>query len=149
MAASTETPVGFVDAAVHHRVQQFYAEQMQLLDRGEAEPWARTFTEDGVFGTSVDPEPARGRAAIAAGAAEATARLAADGVVHRHWLGMLHLRPAADGGLHARSYALVIRTPKGGEPVVWRSCVCEDLLVPTDGGGWLVRERHVHRDDLS
>ena len=53
---------------LYNQIQLFYAEQMQLLDAGRAEEWARTFTDDGVFATNTGSEPVRGRAAIAAAA---------------------------------------------------------------------------------
>lgn len=140
-----ETPVSDTDRYV--RVQQFYARQMQLLDSGDAEGWALTFTEDGVFSANAHPEPVRGREAIAAGARRAAAELAAQGVVRRHWLGMLDVTDAGDA-LRVRSYALVVSTPRGGDPAPRFSTTCEDELVEADGG-WLVRTRQVRRDDLA
>ena len=51
-------------SALQAEVQQFYARQMHLLDSGEADAWAETFTEDGVFAANAHPEPARGRETI-------------------------------------------------------------------------------------
>jgi hypothetical protein len=147
MPAPTSTVVGAVEGDLYQQVQQFYAAQMQLLDRGEAAAWARTFTADGAFATSVEPTATRGHEALTESVRAATAELVTRGVVHRHWLGMLHVERDGDGGLRTRFYALVIRTPKGGTPVIWRSCVGEDRLVCHDGG-WLVRERRITRDDL-
>ncbi len=144
----TQVKMALPPGELYRQIQQFYARQMQLLDSGAAEEWAATFTPDGVFSANAHPEPAKGREAIAAGARTAVAQLAAEQVVHRHWLGMLDVRPQNDGTVSARSYALVIRIPRGGMPVLWRSCVCEDVLV-RDGAGWLVRERRVTRDDLA
>jgi hypothetical protein len=132
---------------LHVRVQRFYAEQMRLLDTGATGEWAETFTEDGTFSVPTFAEPVRGRAAIAAGAREASRARAAAGVVHRHWMGMLTVEPGEDGTVRARSYALVIETPLGKASSVHRSTVCEDLLTPC-GDTWQVRTRVVTRDDL-
>ncbi len=134
-------------SVLHSQINQFYAEQMQLLDKGDTDAWAATFTQDGVFAANGLPQPAHGRAAIAEGARRSVEQLAAAGVVHRHWLGMLNLRGEPDGTVHVRCYALVIQIPRGGEPTIFRSTVCTDVLVP-HGASWLVRERHVTRDDL-
>jgi 3-phenylpropionate/cinnamic acid dioxygenase small subunit len=129
------------------RVQQFYARQMQLLDRGAVQEWAATFTEDGVFAANAHPEPVRGRSAIAAAAQAATDQLARDRVVRRHWLGMLTVQPEPDGIVRARCYALVITTPRGGQAGLHVSTFCEDVLV-ADGDDLLVRDRRISRDDL-
>ncbi len=118
---------------------------MQLLDAGRTDAWAATFTEDGVFALPGRSTPTRGRAALAEGAARGHAERTAAGETHRHWHGMLDLSPREDGSVHVRCYALVFATPRGGEPRLHRTCVCEDVLVP-DGTGWLVRDRRVTRD---
>jgi hypothetical protein len=132
---------------LYARVQQFYADQMHLLDAGDTDRWADTFTEDGVFGGNGLPAPVRGRGPIATSAGHAARELADAGIARRHWLGMLSVRPAADGTVRARSYALVLEIPKGGEARVHRSTACDDVLVP-DGESWLVRDRYVTADHL-
>ncbi|MES4905962.1 MULTISPECIES: nuclear transport factor 2 family protein [unclassified Streptomyces] len=134
-------------AELYAEIQQFYAHQMRLLDDGEAEAWAETFAEDGVFAANAHPEPFSGRAAIAAGARQATDDFAARGVRRRHWLGMLSLEPKDENTVFVRSYAQVLETPRAGQPVLRASTTCADLLVRRDGR-WLVLDRRVHRDDL-
>jgi hypothetical protein len=142
MTAPVTDPV-----ALHTAVQQFYAHQMQAMDSGRVEEWAETFTPDGVFAANAFPEPTKGRPALAAVARHAFTEAETQGVVRRHWLGMLYVEPRDDGTVFARSYALVIITPKGGAPALSRSTVCEDVLVP-HSNSWLVQERAVTRDDL-
>ncbi|MFF3847834.1 nuclear transport factor 2 family protein [Streptomyces sp. NPDC002328] len=136
-------------AALYARVQQFYARQMQLLDLGEAERWARTFTEDATFAVPTLPEPARGRAALAAAARRTAAELAAAGQRHRHFIGMLDVRPRPDGAVDVRSYAIVYASQTGGASQVHRVCVCEDVLLHQDDGELRVSARTVTRDDLA
>ncbi|MEU4209214.1 nuclear transport factor 2 family protein [Streptomyces sp. NPDC026206] len=126
-------------------IEQFYARHMQLLDSGDAEGWARTFTEDGTFALPGRPGPSRGRAELAEGARRAFAGHTAAGETHRHWHGMLDISARDDGTVHVRCYALVVLTPRGGDPRLHRSCVCEDVLV-TVGSEWQVRTRCVTRD---
>lgn len=38
-------------------IQQFYALQLKILDRGDGAQWARTFTPDGVFQAADMPDP--------------------------------------------------------------------------------------------
>ncbi|MFD0395289.1 nuclear transport factor 2 family protein [Streptomyces nogalater] len=111
-AAATDPGFGHLYA----QVQQFYARQMQLLDSGAAEEWAATFTEDGTFARPSSPEPARGHAELAAGARAAAERLAAEGLSHRHVIGMTAVRREPDGSVFVRSYAQVFATRRGKLP---------------------------------
>ncbi|MEV1241799.1 nuclear transport factor 2 family protein [Nonomuraea sp. NPDC050022] len=127
-------------------IQQFYAAHMHLLDSGDTAGWAATFTEDGTF-EPPPPRPAvRGRDNLADASARAAAERARKGETHRHWHGMVSVRPAEDADcVRVTCYALIFVTPAGGESRLHQSCVCEDLLVRTDRG-WLVRHRRVTRD---
>jgi hypothetical protein len=137
---------GFVSAEVYTGVQQFYARQMGLLDDGRPDDWADTFTEDAVFqeASRLD-EPLRGREAIRASSRARKVRLEEAKIDFRHWLGMLEVTPEADGSLRARSYALAMRTQRGGPLEVFASVVCRDHLVPVDGS-WQVRVRDLRHD---
>ncbi|WUH98289.1 nuclear transport factor 2 family protein [Spirillospora sp. NBC_00431] len=130
---------------MYAEVQQFYGRHMQLLDAGDGEGWARTFTEDGVFAPP-SSVPVRGRAALAEGVRAAHARLVEAGEVHRHLLSMISVAERDDGVLSARSYAQIVATPRDGSPRLHLMCVCEDLLV-RENGELLIRERRVTRDD--
>ncbi|MBZ4319361.1 nuclear transport factor 2 family protein [Streptomyces huiliensis] len=141
----TTTAAGF--AALYQQVQQFYAEQMHLLDTGRAEEWAETFTEDGVFAANAHPEPAAGRSVIAAAARKAVDDYVARGIQRRHWLGMVSVTERGDGEVAASCYALVVETGRGGRPELRASTSCDDVLVRRDGR-WLVKDRQVRRDDL-
>jgi hypothetical protein len=136
-----------VPAGLYQDIQNFYAQQMQSLDEGATSQWAATFTDDGEFAAGGLPEPVRGRAAIEAGAREVAAGFEASGTRRRHWLGMLAVTPGPGDSVLARAYALVLEIPPGGDVVARRSTVCDDELVPADGG-WLVRRRRVTRDGL-
>src|SRR2546423_14033546 len=131
--------------ALYSELQQFYARQMQLLDDGEAELWAATFTEDGEFGQDIRPEPRVGRVLIGTRMRAAVERLRESGVTRRHWIGMLAVHPQADGTVHTRYYALVLETPRGGQAAVHLSTACDDVLV-RDGDRWLVRSRWITHD---
>ncbi|MEU7004672.1 nuclear transport factor 2 family protein [Nonomuraea sp. NPDC046570] len=147
MTMRTDTASGPSLEALYGEVQHFYARHMQLLDSGAAEEWARGFTEDGAFWAPTLPEPARGRAVLAGGVRKTAAELAEAGETHRHLISMLSVTPEEDGSLRVRSYAQVIATAKGGEPRLYRMCVCDDVLV-RDGGELLISERRVTRDDM-
>ncbi|WP_069814241.1 nuclear transport factor 2 family protein [Streptomyces sp. TP-A0874] len=148
---STETtgraalPGTYVPAELYSQVQQFYARQMGLIDDGRAEEWAATFTEDAVFEEPSRLDPLRGRDAIRVSCRARADRLEAENTDFRHWLGMLDVRPQDDGSLRTRAYALAMRIPRGGALDIFASVVCEDHLVPSDGG-WAVRHRHLQHD---
>ncbi|MET9497751.1 nuclear transport factor 2 family protein [Streptomyces sp. NPDC006552] len=143
-AARTEQESG----ALYATIQQFYAHQMQLFDAHDAERWAGTFTEDAVFVVPTLDEPVRGRAALAANVRRNREQQERGGEQLRHWIGMLDVRPQADGTLRTRAYALVYATPRGGESRVSRVCVMEDVLVRSRGK-WRTGSRLVTRDDLA
>ncbi|GAA1852138.1 hypothetical protein GCM10009836_35220 [Pseudonocardia ailaonensis] len=130
--------------ALHADISEFYARQMRLLDEGQADRWADTFTDDAVFGQDGKP-PREGREAIAAGLRGAVARQSASGITRRHWLGMLAADPQPDGDVLTRYYALVVETPAGGGASLHLSTDCTDRLVRL-GGGWKVAHRHVTHD---
>jgi 3-phenylpropionate/cinnamic acid dioxygenase small subunit len=129
------------------QVTDFYSRQMRLLDDGDAEAWAATFTEDGTFVASGHQSPTTGRADLIAAVRATHAQLAASGIVHRHWLGMITVDQGSDGTVRARSYALVIATKRGGDSVIHRCTTCDDVLVRT-GADFAVQSRSVTRDDL-
>lgn len=140
-----ESPV--VTGLLYAEVQHFYAHHMQLLDRGRDEEWAATFTEDGSFLAPSLPEPVRGRARLAAAVRRTAAQLAELGETHRHWHGMIDVTAGTGGELLVRCYAVIYAIPRGGEPRLHLTCVCEDVLVRGEGGELLVRDRRVTRDD--
>ncbi|MEU9241645.1 nuclear transport factor 2 family protein [Streptomyces sp. NPDC048385] len=135
-------------AALYAQVQQFYAHQMQLLDLGECERWAATFTGDATFEVPTLPEPVVGRPALAAATGRTAAQLAASGTRHRHFIGMFDVAEQPDGTVRVRSYAIVYASPIGGESQVHRVCVCDDVLVHV-AGELQVAARLVTRDDLA
>lgn len=132
---------------MHAQVSDFYSRQMRLLDDGEADAWAATFAENGTFIASGHQAPTTGRADLAAAVRAGQAELAAAGIVHRHWLGMITVDQGGDGTVLARCYALVIATQRGGDSVIHRSTTCDDVLL-RDGDGFVVESRSVTRDDL-
>ncbi|MFF3019876.1 nuclear transport factor 2 family protein [Streptomyces sp. NPDC057939] len=130
----------YASAELYARIQQFYADQMGLMDHGHAEEWAATFTEDAVFQGAVS-----GRAALADSARAHTRKLAEEKADFRHWIGMLDVRPEPDGSLRTRAYALTARTVRGEALQLTASVVCRDHLVLRDGR-WLVSHRSLRRD---
>ncbi|MBT2542099.1 nuclear transport factor 2 family protein [Streptomyces sp. ISL-44] len=134
--------------ALYAEVQQFYAHQMQLLDLGESQRWAETFTEDATFDVPTLPEPVRGRAGLVAATSRTAAQLAEAGQRHRHFIGMFDVSERPDGVVDVRSYAIVYASAIGGDSQVHRVCVCEDVLVRVEGA-LQVATRRVTRDDLA
>jgi len=146
MTPITAVPVT-AEAGLHAQVSDFYSRQMRLLDDGEAQAWAATFAENGTFIASGHQAPTTGRPDLAAAVRAGQAELAAAGIVHRHWLGMITVDQCGDGTVRARCYALVIATQRGGDSVIHRSTTCDDVLL-RDGDGFVVESRSVTRDDL-
>ncbi|MEV5336620.1 nuclear transport factor 2 family protein [Streptomyces werraensis] len=145
-----EGPLVTDGCVLYARVQQFYAEQVALLDEMRAEEFAATFTEDGVLSPSPAAPAARGRAAVAAALRAAHGRrFGSQPVRRRHRHDMLRVSVRPDGALHTRYCTLVTVTrPWDPVPVLGPSCAVEDLLVFRDGG-LFVQERRVVPDHLS
>lgn len=135
-------------AVLYAEVQRFYVQQMRILDTHDTERWADTFTEDAVIELPFLPGPVRARAGLARYVRGGAARQRRAGGRLDHWVGLLDVRPRADGVLHTRCSALVYVMPGGGTFRGLRVCVMEDVLV-RDGGAWRAAYRRVTRDDLA
>jgi hypothetical protein len=135
-----------VDAGLYQQIQHFYARHMQSVDAGDAVAWARGFTLDGVFDSNVLPAPVVGRAAIESATLAGEARRPA-GLVRRHVLSMLAVFPG-ETSVRTRSYVTVLETLPGQPTAMHCSTLLEDELVRGGDFGWMVRNRHIVRDDL-
>ncbi|MFE7314479.1 nuclear transport factor 2 family protein [Streptomyces sp. NPDC057555] len=135
-------------AHLYAHVQDFYARHMHLVDEGRVEEWGETFTPDATISNNANPRPAHGRDAIVAVIRRTHAELAARGIQHRHWMGMLAVEPLDDHTVRATSYALLLATTPGATPQIDRSTRCEDELVLVNGD-WQIRTRRVHHDGLA
>ncbi|WP_424185799.1 nuclear transport factor 2 family protein [Actinokineospora sp. G85] len=136
-------------ADLYSQVQTFYARQMALLDNGDGDAWADTYTEDAVFSETRMPAPLLGREAIRTSVRKSVARHEETQRVFRHWFGMLTVDPQDDGSLRTRCYALTLTTPHGGgTPTPLGHAVLEDHLVPGGPHGWLVHHRTITPDGV-
>ncbi|MFE1263890.1 nuclear transport factor 2 family protein [Streptomyces albogriseolus] len=135
-------------AALYAQAQRYYAHQMRILDAPDTESWAATFTEDAVLELPSLPGPVPAHAQLTHYAHARAARQRRAGGRLDHWVGMLDVRPQADGSLRTRCSALAYATPAGGGPRVLYVCVMEDVLVRTHGA-WCTAHRRVIRDDLA
>ncbi|MFD6295095.1 nuclear transport factor 2 family protein [Streptomyces sp. NPDC060235] len=155
MATAEHAPHREEFAALYAQVQQFYVQQMRILDAdadavadgGEAR-WAATFTEDAVVELPLLPAPLRARAGLTHYARAAAERRRRAGSRLHHWVGMLDVRPRPDGTLHTRCSALAHATPPGATSKVLYVCVMEDVLVRAHGT-WRTAHRRITRDDLA
>jgi EmrB/QacA subfamily drug resistance transporter len=134
--------------SLHLRVEDFYVRRLKALDRGDADAWSRTFTENGSFSTNVRVGATHGRAAIRDEVARAHAGLVQRSAHRRHWLGMLSVDERGDGTVHTSFYALVYEVAHGGVAALSASTTGESLLEQADDGRFLVREEKIRRDDL-
>ncbi|MFJ1749675.1 nuclear transport factor 2 family protein [Streptomyces sp. NPDC088116] len=138
---------GGTDPLLYTEVVQFYARQAHLLDSGEAERWADTFTEDGQFVQNARPEPWIGRDQIRARMRAGLDRIFGEGLQRRHWLGMVDVVASDDETVTTRYYAAIFSTVEDGTPQVYLSTAVDDVLVRTPGG-LKVRHRLVTHDNV-
>jgi SnoaL-like domain len=134
-----------VSAKLYAEIQNFYARHMALIDQGSVDAWVETFTEDATISNNTNPRPAHGREEIVSVIRRTQAALEAQGIQHRHWVGMMVLDQLDDATVQASSYAMIVATRKGGTPMVDRSTLCSDELVRVNGD-WQIRSRKVKHD---
>ncbi|MCG3039762.1 nuclear transport factor 2 family protein [Streptomyces fenghuangensis] len=136
-----------VPGDLYLEIQQFYALQLKILDRGDGEQWARTFTPDGVFQAADMPDPLVGRDMLTKAIERQTGLH--EGLVLRHWMGQLTVERLGDDTVRAQSYVMVYVTPDrtllSGEVHFRHHTLCDDELVRVDGT-WFVRNRFVETD---
>jgi bifunctional aromatase (cyclase/dehydratase) len=142
-----EQVAGDTDVLLYTEVVRFYARQAHLLDSGEAERWAETFTEDGQFVQNARPEPWIGRDQIRERMRAGLDRIAGEGLQRRHWMGMVDLVSYDDETVTTRYYAAIYSTVKDGVPQLYLSTAVDDILVRT-AEGLKVRHRLVSHDNV-
>lgn len=114
-------------------IHNLYAEYNLMLDGGDAEGWADTFTEDGRFGNS------EGRAALVTFAEN----FHASNPNSRHWNTNVHVTGTGDGA--AGTCYLILYDVGQRPPGVTVTGTYNDVLVRTSDG-WRFQSRQVTID---
>ncbi len=125
--------------------QAFYALQSHLIDSGDADAWAATFTADGAFHSPTYPAPVLGRRDLSAFARRFTETARAAGEVHRHVVTNVVLHPGGAEEAQVSAYLQVIATDSGGDTRILRFTTVHDRLRREDGR-WRVHRRDIARD---
>ena len=133
--SSSATPVA-LGAQDYIDIQQLYARYALLIDTGDAEGWANTFTPDGVFNNS-----SKGHDALVQFVHDW--RDKRRGASLRHWNSNLVITPSANGATGSVYMLLLDISIKVPSPTA--SYRYEDALVKT-AGGWRFKTRVLHRD---
>ena len=120
--AGTET----LTSQDHDEIRQLYARYAHTIDTGDAEGWANTFTDDGIFGN------ARGRAALVEFVHTVYKQNQELGRQSRHWNNQILIEPTAEGA--RGSCYLVLYNTGVSPPVVRLTGVYRDTLVRTPQG---------------
>ncbi|NEE07462.1 nuclear transport factor 2 family protein [Streptomyces sp. SID7499] len=128
-------------------VQQFYAEQMKMLDGGDFEGYASTFMADGEFTHTPGRPAARTPAGIVRELREFHRRFEGRRVQRRHWFNMLGVVDKGDGTIETSMYALVVTTEGDRVPEIAPSCVVSDVLA-YENGRLRTRSRVVQHDHM-
>ena len=117
---------------MYAEVQQFYAQQMQRLDRRDVEGYAATFTDDAEFHHSPGQPGSHTRAEIIRDVYKADEVYKTDPHQRRHYFTMLNLEPLDDGSIKSTAYCLVVKSRSGQKPE-FVPCVVNDILVRVNG----------------
>ena len=134
------------DGAALMELHQLYAQQSHLIDEGDAEGWAATFTPDGEFHSPSYPAPAVGADELTAFARNFHAGGVAAGEVYRHVITNLCVVGDAGDALDVRAYLQIVATVRGGDSRLVRFTTVTDRVV-REGGQWRIARRVVRRDD--
>ncbi|WP_420038157.1 nuclear transport factor 2 family protein (plasmid) [Streptomyces sp. cg28] len=148
VSTAEHTPGGEEFAALYAQAQRFYADQMRILDVHDTARWAGTFTEDALLELPSLPGPLPARAGLARYPRPGAQARRRAGDRLDHWIGVLDVRPQADGTLRTRCSALVYTVPPGAASRSLHVCVMEDVLT-RESGEWRIAHRRVTRDDLA
>lgn len=135
-----------VPPELYGEVLQFYARHMHLLDEGDADGWAATFTADGSFSSPSLPEPIRGRDRLAEGAGRTASELSETGETHRHIVSTVDVLDHDDTSVTVRAYTQVLATPRNQPSRLHLMTTCHDVLLRQEGRLYVSRRR-VLRDD--
>ena len=129
-----------IDPADYVEIQNLYATYNQSSDAGDADAYARCFTEDGVLDAT---RYLKGRQALADyKRAEAEPR---KHLYRRHWNGSLHLCRNGDGTVTGVCYFLAFNGVPGSLPAMTHCGVYTDTIVKQDGR-WLFSVRKLRHD---
>jgi hypothetical protein len=133
-----QTPGGQPRLTVEDRleIQELYARYALMIDSGDAEGWANTFTPDGVFNNS-----SRGHDALVQFVHDWRANR--NGANRRHWYNNLILTPTA-AGVRASVYMILLDVGTR-PPAPVNSYLYDDALVRT-AGGWRFQSRVLKSD---
>ena len=124
-------------------LHDFYARQAHLIDTGQHEMWADTFTPAGEFHSPTYGEPAVGRERLKAISEAFSQRAAQDGERHRHLVQDLWVRRVDEASAEVQAYLLVVATcARSPDARLLRIVTLADQLDRT-GGGWRIRCRKV------
>jgi uncharacterized protein (TIGR02246 family) len=122
-------------------IHDLYSRWCVAIDEGDAQAWADTFTEDGIFRLTTHPVRATGRAELLAMAENVYAH---DQGLNRHQCYNILL--TADGPLvRGRADALVLELRTGGDARIIKTCRYADTIVRR-AGRWVFAERVITWD---
>lgn len=128
-------------------IQDLYARYCQTVDRGDAEGWADTFTEDGKRSYDDNPGvPGRAGRTFTGHADLVSMQSVPRKLRVRHWHGLPVLTDKGDY-LESVVYSMVVDISQD-PPAVMAHFTYTDELVKTADGSWRMRSRASARDVL-
>jgi len=123
-------------------VRNLYARQAHLIDSGQHDDWAHTFTPDGQFHSPTYGQPAIGCEQLA-GISKAFSQAAQQsGERHRHLIDNIWVVECDATSAQVRAYLSIVATKEAGETRILRIVTLDDQLAMTKQG-WQVSRRTV------
>lgn len=124
-------------------LRNLYAKQAHLIDTGQHDQWAHTFTPNGEFHSPTYGQPAIGYDQLAGISKTFSASASQNGERHRHLIENIWVAKSDSSTANVRAYVLILATKADQtETRILRIVAIEDQLEKT-GEDWLVRSRTV------
>lgn len=124
-------------------LRNLYAKQAHLIDTGQHEGWAHTFTADGEFHSPTYGEPAIGHDRIADISRRFSETARQDGESHRHVIENVWVTRCDQTSAQVRAYVMIVATnPALKQTRILRIVTNIDELEKS-AEGWLIRNRKI------
>ncbi|MDN5843925.1 MAG: nuclear transport factor 2 family protein [Alcaligenaceae bacterium] len=124
-------------------LRNLYAKQAHLIDTGQHDDWAHTFTPNGEFNSPSYGQPAVGYDQLAGISKTFSESAAQNGERHRHLIENIWVVKSDASTAHVRAYVLILATRSGQTETRILRVVTNDDQLEKSGDDWVVRARTV------
>ncbi|MER1968043.1 nuclear transport factor 2 family protein [Castellaniella sp. GW247-6E4] len=124
-------------------LRNLYAKQAHLIDTGQHEGWAQTFTADGEFHSPTYGEPAIGHDQLADISRRFSESAQQAGERHRHVIENIWVTECDGSSAQVRAYVMIVGTDIERKQARILRIVTNIDQLEKSADGWLIRHRKV------